>query len=176
MRRGLNAEEEVLVSKVTSTLLPRAAWLLQMCRALHTGSLTDDKVLFSSKGATAARYLCIPQLLFAFQVPPGIAWCNPHLDGRSMRSLARRVNSSGRAWRPSRLVEECLATIRCRGLHRGLNTEVEVPVWKGPSASLPRAPWLLQMCHALHTGSLTYGKVLFSSTGATAVRYLLYIP
>ena len=86
MRQGLNTEEEVPVSKGPSASLPRAPWLLQMCRALHTGSLTDDKVLFSSKGATAARYLCIPQLLFAFQVPPGIAWCNPHLEGHSMRS------------------------------------------------------------------------------------------
>ena len=40
-----------------------------------------------------------------------------------MRSLARRMNSSGRAWRPSWL-EECLATRRCRGLHRGVNNEV----------------------------------------------------
>ena len=52
-------EEEVPVSKGPSTSLPWAAWLLQMCRALHRGSLADDKVFFSRKGATAARYLYI---------------------------------------------------------------------------------------------------------------------
>ena len=134
LRQRLNTEEEVPVLKGPGASLPRAAWLLQMCRALHTGSLTDDKVLFSSKGVTAARYLFIPQLLFAFQVPPDIAWCNLHLDGRSMRSLAHHMDSSDRAWRPSRLVEECLATIRRRGSRRGLNTEDQVPMWKGPRA------------------------------------------
>ena len=60
MRLGLNIKEEVPVWKGPSASLPRAACLLQKCRALHTGSLTDDKVLFRSKGATAAGYLCIP--------------------------------------------------------------------------------------------------------------------
>ena len=86
LRQGLNTEEDEPVSKNPSTSLPRAPCLLQMCRTLHTGSLTDGKVLFSSKGVMAARDLCIPQLLFAFQVPPDIAWCNTHRDGHSMRS------------------------------------------------------------------------------------------
>ena len=51
--------EEVLVSKGPSALLPQVPWLLQMWRALHTWSLMDDKVLFSSRDATATRYLCI---------------------------------------------------------------------------------------------------------------------
>ena len=167
LHRGLNTEEELPVSKGPRASLLRAPCLLYMCRALNTGSLTYDKVLLSSKGATAARYLCIPWLLFAFQVPQGIAWYNPHLDSRSMRQM----NSSGRAWCPSRL-EECLATMLCRGLCRGLNTEEEVPVSKGLRAAFPRAPCLLQMCRALHTSCLTDGKVLFSSKAATAARYL----